>query len=112
MARSRRGANGWNMKMRGASAAMLGFVAGLGHGAAAAACFAPEEVRGHVEKHGLAPLNDVVRAARGGIEADLISARLCETAGNLVYMIAMLGRDGKLMRLTVDARTGDVINLR
>jgi uncharacterized membrane protein YkoI len=29
-----------------------------------------------------------------------------------VYMIAMLGRDGRVMRLTVDARSGDVINHR
>jgi uncharacterized membrane protein YkoI len=89
-----------------------GVAAGVSAGAANAACFTADEVREHVEKHSLVPLNDVVRAARGGVQADLISARLCETAGNLVYMIGMLGRDGKLMRLTVDARTGDVINFR
>jgi uncharacterized membrane protein YkoI len=75
-------------------------------------CFTAEDTREHVQRHGLIPLNDVVRSARGGAQADLISARLCETAGNLVYMIAMLGRDGKVMRLTVDARSGDVINHR
>ncbi len=49
---------------------------------------------------------------RGAGQSDLISARLCETSGNMVYMIAMLGRDGRLLRLTVDARTGELINTR
>jgi uncharacterized membrane protein YkoI len=79
---------------------------------AQSSCFSPDETREMVPRHGLIPLNDVVRSARGTSAADLISARLCETQGNLVYMIAMLGRDGKVMRLTVDARTGDVIHHR
>lgn len=80
--------------------------------AQASTCFSAGETREHVKRHGLITLNDVVRSARSDGQADLISARLCETAGNLVYMIAMLGRDGKVKRLTVDARTGDVINFR
>ncbi len=80
--------------------------------AAAATCFSAEETREHVQRHGLIALNDVVRSARGAAQTDLISARLCETAGNLVYMITMLGRDGRVLRLTVDARSGNVINHR
>ncbi len=75
-------------------------------------CFSAEDTRDHVAKHGLIALSDVVRSARGAGQADLISARLCETSGNMVYMIAMLGRDGRLLRLTVDARTGELINTR
>ncbi len=75
-------------------------------------CFSAEDTRDHVSRQGLIPLSDVVRSARGAGQADLISARLCETSGNMVYMIAMLGRDGRLMRLTVDARTGELINTR
>jgi uncharacterized membrane protein YkoI len=86
--------------------------AGLVPALADQACFSAEETRDHVIRHGLVPLHDIVRSARGGNQADLISARLCETNGNMVYMIAMLGRDGKVMRLTVDARSGDLINHR
>jgi hypothetical protein len=93
-------------------AAVLALMLGHAPAWAQSTCFTPEETREHVQRHGLIPLNDVVRSARGGSQADLISARLCETAANLVYMIAMLGRDGKVMRITVDARTGDVINHR
>jgi uncharacterized membrane protein YkoI len=94
---------------------LLVFAASLAASAPAtaqAACFTADETRDIVQKHGLIRLNEVVRSARGSNPADLISARLCDTAGNLVYMIAMLGRDGKVMRLTVDARSGDVINHR
>jgi hypothetical protein len=75
-------------------------------------CFSAEETREHVEKHGLVSLHEVVRSVRGGGRSDLISARLCETNGNLVYMIALLDRNGKLMRMTLDARSGNVINHR
>jgi uncharacterized membrane protein YkoI len=92
-----------------AAALMLG--AGLVP-ASALGCFPPEETRELVARHGLVPLNDVVRSTRGDTRADLISARLCETNAQLVYMIAMLGRDGRVMRLTVDARSGDVMHHR
>ncbi|MGL5115611.1 MAG: PepSY domain-containing protein [Beijerinckiaceae bacterium] len=75
-------------------------------------CFAADETREHVQRHNLIALHDIVRSARGDGRADLISARLCETDGKLVYMIAMLDRDGKVRRLTVDARSGDVIHRR
>jgi uncharacterized membrane protein YkoI len=75
-------------------------------------CFSADETREHVEKYGLVSLHDVVRSVRGGSRSDLISARLCETNGNLVYMIALLDRNGKLMRMTLDARSGNVINHR
>jgi hypothetical protein len=94
-----------------ALAAALALVAGLAP-ARAQACFPPEETRELVARHGLIPLNDVVRSTRGDSRADLISARLCETNAQLVYMIAMLGRDGRVMRFTVDARSGDVIHHR
>jgi uncharacterized membrane protein YkoI len=91
-------------------AAML--LSGLAPARAQSNCFSAEETRAHVQRHGLIPLNDVVRSTRGTARADLISARLCETAEKLVYMIAMLERDGKVSRWIVDARSGDVINHR
>jgi uncharacterized membrane protein YkoI len=100
------------MRAMPASFVLAALAAACAPSTAQAACFSPDETREMVQRHGLIALNDVVRSARSGNSADLISARLCDTAGNLVYMIAMLGRDGKVMRLTVDARTGDVINHR
>jgi uncharacterized membrane protein YkoI len=85
---------------------------GLLPAAADQSCFGAEETRQLVIRHELISLNDVVRSARNGGASDLISARLCETNSQLVYMIAMLGRDGRLLRMIVDARTGTVIHHR
>jgi hypothetical protein len=113
MAHSRAGTEcPMTMTIRPRKAIVLALIVGLWPTVAAASCFSSEDTREHVQRHGLIPLNDIVRSARGSGHADLISARLCETSGNLVYMIAMLGRDGRVLRLTVDARTGDVINNR
>jgi uncharacterized membrane protein YkoI len=85
------------------------------------ACFAPaladqclsmEDTRAVVVAKNLVSLHDIVRNARSANDAELISARLCETNGNMVYMIAMLGKNGRVMRMTVDARTGEIINHR
>ena len=93
-------------------AVSLVFATAIVPAAADQTCFSAEDTREHVAKHGLIALSDVVRSARGTGTADLISARLCETNGNMVYMIAMLGRDGKVVRMTVDARSGTLINNR
>jgi uncharacterized membrane protein YkoI len=85
---------------------------GIMPAAADQTCFSPEETRAHVARQGLIALNDVVRSARRDGGSELISARLCETNSMLVYMIAMLGRDGRVLRMTVDARSGDVIHHR
>jgi len=75
-------------------------------------CFSADDSRSAVAKHELVPLQDILRVVRSGSAPELISARLCETSANMVYMIAMLGKDGRVMRMTVDARTGIVINHR
>jgi uncharacterized membrane protein YkoI len=93
-------------------AALLIIVAGISPAAAEQVCFGADETRVLVERHQLISLHDVVRSARTGGSSELISARLCETNGQLVYMIAMLGRDGRLVRMSVDARTGSVIHHR
>ncbi len=89
-----------------------GLMGGIAPVFAQQTCFSADDTRDQVDKHGLVSLHDVVRSVRGGSRSDLISARLCETNGNLVYMIALLDRNGKLMRMTLDARSGNVINHR
>src|SRR5262249_43847046 len=47
------------------------------------------------------------RAVRSGPGAgEIIHARLCERGGNLVYLLTVLGRDGKVAQATVDAGNG------
>ncbi len=102
----------WDMRYWLVICVILLSGAGIQSASAQQACFSAEDTRAHVVKLGLVPLHDIVRSARGGSSLDLISARLCETNGNMVYMITLLERDGRVMRMTVDARTGNVINNR
>jgi uncharacterized membrane protein YkoI len=78
----------------------------------AEACFTAEETRQHTQSQDLARLPDIVARLQDRGRAELVSARLCEVSGSLVYMIALLGRDGKLHRVTVDARSGNVMHRR
>jgi uncharacterized membrane protein YkoI len=80
--------------------------------ASANTCLSAEETRGIVVEKGLVPLQDIVRNVRSAHDAELISARLCETNANMVYMIALLDKNGRVMRMTVDARSGEIINHR
>jgi hypothetical protein len=80
--------------------------------AAAQACFNVEETRQHTVNQNLFRLADIVSRENARGRGELVSARLCEVGGTLVYMVAMLGRDGKVHRITVDARSGDVIHRR
>jgi uncharacterized membrane protein YkoI len=75
-------------------------------------CFSPEDTRQRIEDDSLVSLADIIKIARSGRSDDVISARLCETNGNLVYMIAMLERSGRVMRMIVDARSGQIVTHR
>ncbi len=43
---------------------------------------------------------------------ETIRARLCERGGRFVYVLTVLGRDGKVGQASVDAGNGSVISLR
>jgi len=58
------------------------------------------------------PLAQAMRAVRGRAGRELVRARLCETPKGLIYMLTLLGRDGKVTRASVDARNGTVVTGR
>ncbi|HZP79667.1 MAG TPA: hypothetical protein VFB45_26270 [Pseudolabrys sp.] len=58
------------------------------------------------------PLGKAMRALRGRAGRELVRARLCETPKGLVYMLTLLGRDGKVTRATVDAQSGTLVTGR
>jgi uncharacterized membrane protein YkoI len=72
-------------------------------------CFTPEDARLAVSTHGLVPLERAVRSARLQGQGDLLAARLCETEAGIVYFLAMLHDDGKVWRIRVDAKSGDLL---
>lgn len=76
----------------------------------AQACMTDGDARQAIIRNSLLPVGEAVRHARGGAKVDLVSVRLCETQGVIVYMLALLAHDGKLQRIVVDARSGDILS--
>jgi uncharacterized membrane protein YkoI len=71
-----------------------------------AKCLSDREARRAAQEQGLIPLRMIIdiAAERGG---ELVSAKLCESGGGLVYRVVILGADGEVRRLRVDAQTGE-----
>jgi uncharacterized membrane protein YkoI len=47
-----------------------------------------------------------------GRAGEVVRARLCQGPKGYVYLLTLLARDGKVSRLTVDAKNGVVLNGR
>ncbi len=71
-------------------------------------CLGPEERRAKIAAHAVIPLAKAIRAAKV-TRREVVRAALCEQSGQLVYVLTMLGRDGKVTRARVDAGTGTLI---
>src|SRR5262245_3576808 len=81
---------------------MLGATATAG---AADHCLTRAEQRAQAAAHAVVPLSLVI--ARVKDHGSVIGARLCERGGKLVYLLTVLGRDGKVARTSVDAANGE-----
>lgn len=73
---------------------------------AAAACLSPSEARQAIAAGEAVRLGDVARRVGG----EILDARLCEAGGRLVYQLAVMTSGGNVERITVDARSGRVLN--
>jgi uncharacterized membrane protein YkoI len=77
---------------------------------AADRCLAPNEQKAKTAAHAVVPLSRAMRAVKP--HGEIIHALLCERDGRLVYLLTVLGRDGKVGQASVDAANGSVISLR
>ena len=71
-------------------------------------CLSPEERRAKIAAHAVVPLAKAIRAAKAP-RREVVRAALCEQNGRLVYVLTVLGRDGKVTRAIVDAGSGTVL---
>ncbi|MBV8420381.1 MAG: hypothetical protein JOZ26_10240 [Hyphomicrobiales bacterium] len=55
------------------------------------------------------PLARAVREIRGYLPGEVIRARLCHHGEDLVYVLTVLARDGKVTRTTVNAASGAIV---
>ena len=101
--------------LRGVGAAVLlvGLVVGCGFGFAAEAphCLTGDEQRAAIASGKTIPLATVIHSLHRAPK-EVIKAQLCEEPDRLIYMLTLLGRDGKVKRATVDATNGAVVGER
>jgi uncharacterized membrane protein YkoI len=81
-------------------------VRGAEHGHA---CLDQKERRAEIESGRVVRLAAALRAARSKVLGTLVRARLCHGNDGLVYVLTVLARDGKVVRLTVDAVKGSLV---
>lgn len=91
------------------AAAVLAWAIAPAAAADHAHCLTKEQQRAAIANGKAMRLAAVFKMARGRQAGDVVRARLCEQAQGLVYMLTMLGRDGKVTRLNVDAASGNVM---
>lgn len=98
-----------SLKRRLALSFAFAFMAGP---ALAQACLTPAERSAAVQAGQAIPLNQATRQLRPEHRGEVVRARLCRTGGNLVYLLTVLDRRGKVMRLRLDARSGQLVQAR
>ena len=97
------------------SALLLGLLAGPSFAADAAprACLSKAEQRAAVADHKAIKLVQAVKSLREhGHRGELVRARLCHRDDKLVYVLTLLARSGRVVRVTIDAANGAFINGR
>jgi hypothetical protein len=75
-------------------------------------CLNPKERQAAVENGTVIRLAAVLHAIRSRMPGTLVRARLCrshQAGAGLVYVLTVLGHDGKVVRLVVDAVKGTVV---
>jgi uncharacterized membrane protein YkoI len=88
-------------------------VPALAAGAPQRGCLSKAEQRAAVADRHAIPLAQAIKSRRArGHHAELVRARLCRHGEELVYVLTLLGRSGRVISETVDATNGEVINVR
>ncbi|MFO1149269.1 MAG: hypothetical protein U1E62_12920 [Alsobacter sp.] len=73
------------------------------------ACLSEAEIREEVAAKRVIAQVAALRAARAAGGGEAVRARLCNGEKGLVYVITSLKRDGKVLRIDVDAATGRIV---
>ena len=88
----------------------LGFAAAPG--SALGQCLPMEQARSTIRAGQIIPLVKAVYAARAAAAGEVIDSRLCGAPGNYRYVITLLGQDGRVTRVSVDAQSGAVLGMK
>jgi uncharacterized membrane protein YkoI len=73
-------------------------------------CLLPAEAREAIAVHRLSEPFQVMRSAATLMRAEAVGERLCRWNEQYVYVITLLRRDGRVIRLFVDAASGKTVD--
>ncbi|MEG6510081.1 hypothetical protein V6C03_14010 [Methyloligella sp. 2.7D] len=59
-----------------------------------------------IAKNGLVPANKIYNQVQARSRGEIIKARLCRQGNRFIYKFTVLGPQGDVQTITVDARTG------
>jgi hypothetical protein len=76
------------------------------------ACLAASETREEIKARRLLEPFAVLKSAAAQFKAEALSAKLCRLGDELVYEIALLHRDGRLVHVVMNAATGKILGAR
>ncbi|MDB5643858.1 MAG: uncharacterized protein JWN07_3175 [Hyphomicrobiales bacterium] len=76
------------------------------------ACLSAAETRENVSAHHLREPMALLREAASQTRAEPLNARLCRWNEQFVYEMSLLRRDGRVVRVFVDAASGSRVNAR
>jgi len=90
---------------------MLTGMLALGATAASAAdhCVSRAEQRAQAASHAVVPLAQAMLSVRG--RGEVVHARLCDVGGQMIYLLTVVERDGKVAQANVDAVNGALVSL-
>jgi uncharacterized membrane protein YkoI len=73
-------------------------------------CLSRAEQKAKTAAHAVVPLSRAMRQLKP--RGEVIRARLCERDGHLVYLLTVLGTDGKVAQASIDAANGALLGPR
>jgi len=71
-----------------------------------------ERARLLLEQGKILPLSDIIKQASAHYPGNVLEVELEEKNGEIVYEIELLGDDGVIMEMLIDARSGRMISLK
>jgi uncharacterized membrane protein YkoI len=75
-------------------------------------CLTRDQQRTAITERRAVPLAAVRKSVRARVPGEMVRARLCQEPERLIYLLTVLPRDGKVRRVIVDAKSGNVVNVR
>jgi uncharacterized membrane protein YkoI len=75
-------------------------------------CLTRDQQRSAITERRALPLATVRNSVRAKVPGEMVRARLCQEPERLIYLLTVLPRDGKVRRVIVDAKSGNVVSVR